>query len=110
MGLLSRKLWAKHNPSQQYLLILLFPFFMTKLTMQTTPQTTTQRKLYPELQTLCNILATSKDGFLGPLLGTSEDVSNQSLSVKAVQANKGRNLYPELQYLCNWLNSGKRLF
>jgi hypothetical protein len=78
--------------------------------MQTTPQTTAQRKLYPELQTLCDILGTSKDGFLGTLLGTSEDVSNQTLSAKAVQANKGRHLYPELQYLCNWLNSGKRLF
>jgi hypothetical protein len=78
--------------------------------MQTTQLTTPQRKLYPELQTLCGILATSKDGFLGTLLGTSEDVSDQSLSVKAVQANKGRKLYPELQYLCNWLNSGKRLF
>jgi hypothetical protein len=78
--------------------------------MQTTQSTTSQRKLYPELQTLCGILSTSKDGFLGTLLGTSEDVSNQSLSAKAVQANKGRNLYPELQYLCNWLNSGKRLF
>jgi hypothetical protein len=83
---------------------------MTKLTMQTTPATTTQRKLYPELQTLCNILATSKDGFFGTLLGTSEDVSDQTISVKAQHANKGRKLYPELQYLCNWLNSGKRLF
>jgi hypothetical protein len=44
------------------------------------------------------------------LLGTSEDVSNLSLSAKAIQANKGRTLYPELQYLCNWLNSGKRLY
>jgi hypothetical protein len=78
--------------------------------MQTSTSNSASRKLYPELKLLCDILATSKDGFLGPILGTSEDVSNQSLSVRAVQANKGRNLYPELQYLCNWLNSGKRLF
>jgi hypothetical protein len=110
VGLLSKKLGAKHNRTGKQYLPTLDPLFMTRLTIQMTPQTTSYRKLYPELQTLCNILATSKDGFLGPLLGTAEDVSDQSLSVKAVQANKGRKLYPELQYLCNWLNSGKRLF
>jgi hypothetical protein len=68
------------------------------------------RKLYPELQILCNALKDTKGGFLGMVLNIIPRDVDLPLSTKAIQANKGRTLYPELQYLCNLLNSGKRFF
>jgi hypothetical protein len=78
--------------------------------MQTSPSTTAHIKTHPELQYLRGILAQSKGGFFSFLNGSFDEPSDDNLTTKAINANKGRNLYPELQYLCNFLNSGKKLF
>jgi hypothetical protein len=78
--------------------------------MQTTSTSASHIKQHPELQYLRGILAQSKGGFFSFLTGSFDGPVSDTLTSKAIDANKGRHLYPELQYLCNFLNSGKKLF
>jgi hypothetical protein len=66
------------------------------------------RRLYPQLQTLCDFLNLGYGGFDGMVIGFDPNETPDSQSPKAIKANKGRSLYPQLQTLCDFLNSGKR--
>jgi hypothetical protein len=71
---------------------------------------TSTRKLNPQLEILRSTLQQSRGGFLTLLKDAFYGPTDEPLTTKAINANKGRKLYPELQYLCNFLNSGKKLF
>jgi hypothetical protein len=86
------------------------PFPLLDIPMQTSSPSSASRKLYPELQILCNTLQTTQGGFLGMLLRINPADCDLPLTSKAIQANKGRKLYPQLQYFCDALNSGKKLY
>jgi hypothetical protein len=83
---------------------------LSKSSMQTTSTSASHIKQHPELQYLRGILAQSRGGFFSFLTGSFDGPISDTITSKAINANKGRHLYPELQYLCNFLNSGKKLF